>query len=124
MSARLLVRASLLLVVGLVAVGYASAYAQREPCRDAVWSDVSARHVVARRLGTTGTPLRRDDIEVRIAGPFLVEVTYLVPEGLEGTLHVNRFVALPWDRRLRDTRSHRIPLLAQRQAPPWPGAPA
>lgn len=113
MLARTLVRGTLLGIVVLVAVGYASAYAQREPCRDMVWSDVSARHVVARRLGTTGTPLGRDDIEVRIAGPFLVEVSYLVPEGLEGTLHVNRFLALPWDRRLRDTQSHRIPLLAR-----------
>lgn len=119
MLARTLVRGTLLGLVGLVAIGYASAYAQREPCRDAVWSQVDAQRVVARRLGTTGTPLRRDDIEVRIAGPYLVEVSYLVPEGLEGTLHVSRFLALPWDRRLRDTQSHRIPLLA---VVAWPRA--
>lgn len=105
-------RAALLGLAGLVAIGYASAYAQREACRDLVWSDVAAQRIVARRLGTTGAPLRRDDIEVRIAGPFLVEVSYLVPQGLEGTLHVSKFVALPWERRLRGTQSHRIPLLA------------
>lgn len=116
MLARTLVRATLLVAVGLVAVGYASAYAQREPCRDAVWSDVAARGVVARRLGTTATPLRRDALEARIAGPFLVEVSYLVPQGLEGTLHVRTFLVLPWERRLRGERSHRIPLLAASRA--------
>lgn len=112
MSARLLVRASLLLVVGLVAVGYASAYAQREPCRDAVWADVAAQRLVGRRLGTTDSPLRREDLEVRVVGPYLVEVSYLVPQGLEGTLHVREFVALPWERRVRGEQAHRIPLLA------------
>src|SRR5687768_7702396 len=103
MLARVLVRGTLLGLVGLVAVGYASAYAQREPCRDAVWTEVADRHVVSRRLGTTATPLRREDIDVRVAGPFLVEASYLVAEGLEGTLHVSRFLALPWDHRPRGT---------------------
>lgn len=122
MSPRTLVRASLIGIAGLVAVGYASAYAQREPCRDAVWSDVAAKRIVGRRLGATDALLRREDIEARIAGPFVVEVSFLVPQGLEGTLHVRRFVVLPWERRLQGEKAHRIPLLA---AVPRPsGAPA
>lgn len=112
MSARTLVHAALLSLVGVVAIGYASAYAQRGPCRDDVWAEVAAQRIVGHRLGATDAPLRREDIEARIAGPFLVEVNYLVPQGVEGTLHVRKYLVLPWERRVRGAETHRIPLLA------------
>jgi hypothetical protein len=117
MLARTLVRIGLLVAVGYVAIGYASAYAQLEPVRDDAWAVLSTQHIVGHRLGAMNAPLKHDDLEARIAGPFLVEVNYLVPQGVEGTLFVRKYFVLPWKRTLRGTEEHRIPLLAMHAAP-------
>jgi len=85
--------AVLVLAVG---VGYLTAWSSLSACADETYQEI-------RRLGISGTDIQgnkvglsRNNVSARIAGPFLVEVQYLVPYDLHGTLHVERYLALPW----------------------------
>jgi hypothetical protein len=98
-------------VLVIVAGGYATAWASRDACIDEAWRELAPQHIVGHRLGGTNQPLSRRDIEARVAGPFRVEVSYLVPNGLEGTLYVRNYRALPWKRSLRGQAAHRIEAL-------------
>jgi len=85
--------AALVLVLG---AGYLTAWKSLSACADETYQEI-------RRLGISGTDIQgnkvglsRNNVSARIAGPFLVEVQYLVPYDLHGTLHVERYLALPW----------------------------
>jgi hypothetical protein len=108
MGARSFVYGLVLLVLAVVAAGYATAWFQREPCIDATWADITARGVVGHRLGGIDEAIKRTDIEARVIWPYRVEVSYLVPEGLEGTVHVRDYTVLPWKRTLRAQAEHRF----------------
>ena len=108
MGARSLVYGTVLLVLAVIAVGYATAWVQRDPCIDATWADVAAQGVVGHRLGGTDEAITRKDIEARVKWPFRVEVSYLVPEGLEGTVYVREYTVLPWKRTLSGQRANRF----------------
>ena len=85
--------AALVLVIGL---GYLTAWHSLSACLDETYQEIQ-------HLGISGTDIRgnevrlsRSSVSARIAGPFLVEVQYLVPDDLHGTLHIDRYLALPW----------------------------
>jgi len=46
-----------------------------------------------------------------VVGPFRVEVSYLVLDGLQSTVYARRYEALPWERKKVSEESHRIEAL-------------
>lgn len=114
-------RRATLAVVAVLALalgtGYLTAWRSLSACADKTYQEVQ-------RLGISGTDIQgnkvrlsRSNIYPRIAGPFLVEVQYLVPYDLHGTLHVERYLALPWGATKRSSEA--IQLATASANPAW-----
>lgn len=108
MGIRPVFRFLLLLLALAVVGGYATAWASREACIDATWHELAPRRLLSHPLGEMERPLARDDLEARVIAPFRVEVSYLVPNGLESTVYARHYATLPWKRTLVSSEEHRI----------------
>jgi len=111
MGVRGLVRLLLLLIVLALAAGYASAWASREACLDDAWREGGPQKVIAHPHGQMERPLARSDMEARVTAPFRVEVTWLVPDGIESTVYARKYETLPWKHRLVSREAHPIEAL-------------
>ena len=111
MGARGFIRLLLLVIVLAIAGGYATAWASREACLDDAWRELAPLKVISHPHGEMERPLARDDLEARVVAPFRVEVTWLVPDGIESTVYARKYQALPWKRRLLSSESHPIEAL-------------
>jgi hypothetical protein len=111
MGARPIIRLTLLLVLLVLAGGYATAFLMLDACIDDAWSDLAPRGIHGHALGGSDRPLLKSDLEARVAGPFRVEVSYLVLDGLQSTVYARRYQALPWARKKVSEESHRIDAL-------------
>jgi hypothetical protein len=111
MGVRGFVRLLLLLIVLLLAGGYATAWASREACLDDAWREVAPLKVISRPHGQMERPLARGDLEARVTAPFRVEVSWLVPDGIESTVYAREYATLPWKHRLLSSESHPIKAL-------------
>jgi len=111
MGARGFVRLLLLLIVLALAGGYVTAYASRQACIDDVWRDLGPQRLVAHPHGEMARPLARSDLDARVTAPFRVEVSWLIPEGIEATVYARKYEALPWKRRELSRQSHPIKAL-------------
>ena len=111
MGVRTIVRFLLVLIVLALGAGYVTAWASREACIDATWHELGPRRVIAHPLGEMERPLARSDLEARVTAPFRVEVSYLVPDGLESTVFARDYATLPWKRTLLSSEAHPIKAL-------------
>jgi len=101
----------LLLIVVALASGYATAWASREACLDDAWQELAPQKVISHPHGQMERPLARSDLEARVTAPFRVEVTWLVPDGIESTVYARNYRTLPWKHRLVSRESHPIQAL-------------
>ena len=108
MGVRLVIRVLLLLLVLAIAAGYATAWASRDACIDSTWQELEPQRLSSHPVGEIERPLSRSDIEARVVAPFRVEVSYLVPKGLESTVYARRYETLPWKHSLLSSEQHRI----------------
>jgi len=111
MGVRSIIRLALFLIVVGLAGGYATAFLSRNACIDDAWGDLAPRGIHGHALGGTDRPLAKSDLEARVVGPFRVEVSYLVLDGLQSTVYARRYEALPWKRKQLSEQSHRIDAL-------------
>jgi hypothetical protein len=111
MGVRPIVRLTLLLVLLVLAGGYATAFLSRDACIDQAWSELAPLGIRGHALGGSDRPLLKSDLEARVVGPFRVEVSYLVLDGLQSTVYARRYEALPWERKKVSEESHRIEAL-------------
>lgn len=103
------------LVVAVLATGYVTAWRSLKPCAEDTWADLQRRGVAGFDLTGKRISLERRDVDAMMAGPFLVETSYLVRQDLHGTRHTRRYLALPWGIFLRAEKSdHYV------HAPAWP----
>ena len=78
--------------LGILVVGYASAWSSLDSCAEEVFRDTQRRNVAGTdMLGNRVRP-SRDDISANIVGPFLVEVIYMLPRDLHGSIYYTRYV--------------------------------
>ena len=111
MGLRGFIRLILLLIVLALAGGYASAFASRQACIDDAWREVAPLKVISHPHGQMERPLARSDLEARVTAPFRVEVSWLVPDGIESTVYARKYETLPWKHRLLSSESHPIKAL-------------
>ncbi|UHQ18733.1 hypothetical protein LVB87_11105 [Lysobacter sp. KIS68-7] len=111
MGVRSIIRLFLFLIVLAIAGGYATAFFSRSACIDDAWGDLAPRGIRGHALGGTDRPLAKSDLEARVVGPFRVEVSYLVLDGLQSTVYARRYEALPWKRQKLSEEAHRIEAL-------------
>jgi hypothetical protein len=82
------------LALGTLAIGYASAWSSLDSCAEEVFRDTQRRNVAGTdMLGNRVRP-SRGDISANIVGPFLVEVSYMLPRDLHGSIYYTRYVVL------------------------------
>lgn len=104
-----------MLVVAVLATGYITAWNSLKPCAEDTYADLQLRGVAGFDLSGKRISLERRDVDAMMAGPFLVETSYWVPQDLHGTLHTRQYLALPWGIFLRTQKSHSFV-----HAPAWP----
>jgi len=85
--------AALVLFLG---AGYLTAWNSLSACADETYQEIQHLGISGTDIQGNKVGLSRNNVFARIAGPFLVEVQYLVPYDLHGTLYVDRYLALPW----------------------------
>lgn len=85
-----------LAVIGIVSIGYVTAWASLTSCADETFQDIQTQRIRGTDMLGNKVTLTRDAVAASIAGPFLVETRYLVPYDLHGSLHFKRYVVLPW----------------------------
>ena len=81
-------------VAVILAVGYGSAVASRNSCLDETHQDLERRNVVGTDMAGNRIPILRKDLSAKVVGPFVVEVSYLVPGDFHGSMHYDRYVVL------------------------------
>jgi hypothetical protein len=92
--------------LGVTLAGYATAQISLASCADQSFAEI-------KKHGTTGMGidghtifLTHHDVKASVSGPFLVDVQYLVPRDLHGTLHISTYLALPWGIYLRSANKY------------------
>jgi hypothetical protein len=92
--------------LAVIFAGYATARISLASCAAQSFSDMEKHGVTGVDLDGHKIVLTQRDVHASVSGPFLVDVQYLVPYDLHGTLHVSNFVALPWAIYLRSANEY------------------
>lgn len=87
---------SLALALGLVGTGYGCAWLKVDACRTIVVEELARKPVFGRDLHGNKLRVAPAAVSARVSGPFQVEVWYLVPYDLHGSIHTQKFRVLPW----------------------------
>jgi hypothetical protein len=77
--------------LGVSVAGIASAWYSLTACEDFVFEVTQRENVIGTDFNFDEVRLSRSDMSARIAGPFLVEAGYSLPQGLHGSIHTTRF---------------------------------
>jgi hypothetical protein len=86
------------LALGVLAIGYISAWSSLDSCAAEVFRETQQRNVAGIDLQRNLVRPTRNDVTARISGPFLVEVTYMLPRGLHGSIYYTHYVVIFWYR--------------------------
>ncbi|MBX9402542.1 hypothetical protein K4L06_14625 [Lysobacter sp. BMK333-48F3] len=84
-----------LLVLG---AGYLTAWQSLDACTDDTFQDLQRKGIRGRDMTGDPVAMTRDTVSATVVGPFLVETYYMVPFNLHGSLHIKRYLVLPWGR--------------------------
>jgi hypothetical protein len=80
------------LAVGILAIGYASAWFSLSSCAEDVFQDTQRRNDAGTDLQGNRIEPSHGNISANIVGPFLVEVSYTLPRDLHGSVYYARYV--------------------------------
>ncbi|UWX03493.1 hypothetical protein H1235_10210 [Pseudoxanthomonas sp. NC8] len=83
-------------ILGLACAGYGCAWLKADACRAAVAEELSRKPVFGRDMLGNRVRVSPTEVSVRVTGPLQVEVSYMVPYDLHGSIHIQRFKVLPW----------------------------
>ena len=86
-------------VIGVLAVlgaGYGCAWLKIGACRASVAEELLRKPVFGRDMRGNRVRVSPAALSARVTGPLKVEVSYLVPYDLHGSIHIQRFTVLPW----------------------------
>lgn len=83
-------------LVAFTGLGYACAWIKAGECRAAVAAELSHKPVFGRDMRGNRVRVLPNDVSSRVTGPLKVEVSYVVHYDLHGSVHIQRFKALPW----------------------------
>ncbi|WP_267105413.1 hypothetical protein [Xanthomonas sacchari] len=85
-----------MLTLLFLAIGYLTAWLSLATCAETSFREATSKGVSGRdMLGNKVVPTR-EAVTASIAGPFLVQTQYDLPSDLHRTIHIRRYVALPW----------------------------
>jgi len=90
----------------VILAGYATAWISLASCADRSFAEIEKHGTTGMGLDGHEIVLTHNDVQASVSGPFLVDVQYLVPYDLHGTLHLSTYLALPWGIYLRSANKY------------------
>lgn len=86
------------LVVGIVGIGYATAWVSLDACAEEAFQEAKQRKISGYAFGGKRVHLTRADMFSEITGPFEVTVWFSLPRDLHATSYSKTFRVYPWAR--------------------------
>lgn len=91
------------LLAAVLALGYLTAWRSLDSCAADAYSDMRSRGISGSDMRGRKVVLSRNEVFAKVTGPFQVEVSYMVPHDLHGSLHIRRYLVMPWRRYFRSS---------------------